>query len=93
MLISSTSGVSAVIGPDGTVRMSLGLFTAGYMTPTVPLISATTPGTVVGGALEWVVTASGLLAVAGSILLDRRRRKVRSRGISERVPTDAAVET
>jgi apolipoprotein N-acyltransferase len=73
VLISSTSGVSAVIGPDGKVRSSLGLFTAGYLTPTVPLISATTPGTVIGGPLEWVVSVGGLLALAGATVLGRRR--------------------
>ncbi|MET3805200.1 apolipoprotein N-acyltransferase [Nakamurella sp. UYEF19] len=75
VLISSTSGVSAVIGPDGGVESRIGLFTAGYMTPTVPLISATTPGTVVGGPLEWVLTAGGLLALALSTLLARRRTR------------------
>jgi apolipoprotein N-acyltransferase len=75
VLISSTSGVSAVIGPDGTVQSSIGLFTAGYLTPSVPLISATTPGTVIGGPFEWVVTATGLLALAGATLIDRRRRR------------------
>ena len=39
VLISSTSGVSAVIRPDGTVESTIPLFTPGYLTPTVPLIT------------------------------------------------------
>ena len=73
VLISSTSGVSAVIRPDGSVQSRIGLFTAGYLTPTVPLISATTPGTVLGGPLEWVLTGAVLVALALRTFLSRRR--------------------
>ena len=74
VLISSTSGVSAVIRPDGSVESRIGLFTAGYLTPTVPLISGTTPGTVVGGYVEWVITIAVLLALAAVTLRARRSR-------------------
>ena len=79
VLISSTSGVSAVIRPDGSVESRIGLFTAGYLTPTVPLISATTPGTVLGGPVEWTLTAAVLVALAAALALDRRRRRIDSR--------------
>ena len=82
VLISSTSGVSAVIRPDGSVESRIGLFTAGYLTPTVPLISGTTPGTVIGGYVEWCITIAVLLALAFATLREtlhgrsagRRRR-------------------
>ena len=73
VLVSSTSGVSAVIRPDGSVESRIGLFTAGYLTATVPLISATTLGTVVGGYVEWTVSGAVVLALAGATLLSRRR--------------------
>ena len=53
----------------------IGLFTAGYLTPTVPLISATTPGTVLGGPVEWILTIGSLLGLAVASWLARRRRK------------------
>ena len=74
VLISSTSGVSAVIRPDGSVESTIGLFTPGYMDPSVPLISATTPGTVLGGPVEWVLTIGFLAGLAFLTVLGRRRR-------------------
>lgn len=77
VLIAATSGVSAVIRPDGSVESSVGLFQAGYLVPTVPLLTATTPGTVVGGPLRWVLAAAGPLALlcqaAWLRSVDRRR--------------------
>ncbi len=80
VLISSTSGVSAVIRPDGTVESSIPLFTPGYMTPRVPLITATTPGTVLGGPLEWVLAIATPLALAAVIVTGGRRRRRTSSG-------------
>jgi len=75
VLISSTSGVSTVIRPDGTVESSIPLFTPGYLTPSVPLIAATTAGTVLGGPLEWLLALATPLALAYVVLGDRRRRR------------------
>jgi apolipoprotein N-acyltransferase len=80
VLISSTSGVSAVIRPDGSVESSIPLFTPGYLTPAVPLITATTPGTVLGGPLEWVLALAAPLALAGVLIGSRRRRGDPQRG-------------
>jgi apolipoprotein N-acyltransferase len=74
VLISSTSGVSAVIRPDGTIESSIPLFTPGYLTPRVPLITGTTPGTVLGGPLEWVLAIAAPLVLAAVILTGGRRR-------------------
>lgn len=73
VLISATSGVSAVIRPDGSVESSIGLFQAGYLLPTVPLLTATTPGTVVGEPLRWVLAALGPLALLWQAWWLRRR--------------------
>ncbi len=75
VLIAATSGVSAVIRPDGTVQSSVPLFTAGYLVPTVPLISATTPGTVLGSPVQWVLTAACPLGLVVAALWARRRRR------------------
>jgi apolipoprotein N-acyltransferase len=73
VLISATSGVSAVIRPDGSVESSVPLFTAGYMTPQVPLITATTPGTVLGAPLQWLLVALTPVALLVAWLVRRRR--------------------
>ena len=77
VLISSTSGVSTVIAPDGTVESAIPLFTPGYLTPSVPLITATTPGTVLGGPLEWVLALATPLAVVVASMTSRRRQSSR----------------
>ncbi len=74
VLISSTSGVSTVIRPDGSIESSIPLFTPGFMTPTVPLITATTPGTVVGGPLEWIIALATPLGLVVALGLSRRRK-------------------
>lgn len=73
VLIAATSGVSAVISPDGTVTQSLPLFTAGFMVPEVPLISATTPGTVLGAPVQWLAAVACPMLVAWQVLRRRRR--------------------
>ncbi len=74
-LVVSTSGVSAVIRPDGSVAASIGLFTPGYLTPSVPLSSATTPGTVIGGPIEWLLTLAAPVGLIGGWLISRKRTK------------------
>ena len=73
VLIAATSGVSAVIRPDGSVADSVPLFTAGFMVPEVPLLTATTPGTVLGAPVKWALTAACPLLLAGAWLRSRRR--------------------
>ncbi len=64
VLIAATSGVSAVIRSDGSVDSTIGLFTPGYLTPGVGLASTTTPGTLLGGPVEWLLTLLTPLALA-----------------------------
>ena len=59
---------------NGFCESTIGLFTPGYMDPSVPLISATTPGTVLGGPVEWVLTIGFLAGLAFVTVLGRRRR-------------------
>jgi apolipoprotein N-acyltransferase len=78
VLISATSGVSTVIRPDGSVESSVPLFTAGYLVPQVPMLSAITPGTVLGAPVRWAATAITPLLLAGEMLFRRRRRTRRA---------------
>ncbi len=63
VLIAATSGVSAVIRSDGTVESTIGLFTPGYLVPSVGMATTTTPGTVLGEPLEWALVVSTPLAL------------------------------
>jgi apolipoprotein N-acyltransferase len=92
VLISSTSGVSTVVRPDGTIESSIPLFTPGYLTPTVPLVAATTPGTVLGAPLEWLLALITPAGLAYVLIVERRRRRSVSNGRATE-PADGAAAT
>ena len=72
VLIAATSGISAIVMPDGSLQSSLPEFTPGYLVASVPLRDSITVADRVGAWPELLValTAVGLLAYAGF----RRRR-------------------
>ena len=63
VLIAATSGISAVIRPDGSVEQQVGLFQPGYMNTTTPLLEARTPATRLGAPIEGTLTIGSLLAL------------------------------
>jgi apolipoprotein N-acyltransferase len=65
----STSGISAVIGPDGVVRQRSGaLFTPDVIVATVPLRTSQTLATALGPVPEYVLSGLALVAAAVSVL-------------------------
>ena len=70
VLVASTSGISAVIAPDGTVRQRAGIFTAATLLADVPLRDAQTLATRLGALPELVLS---LLGAAGLATAVRRR--------------------
>ncbi|HEX3812321.1 MAG TPA: apolipoprotein N-acyltransferase [Mycobacteriales bacterium] len=67
-LVASTSGISAVIAPNGKVLKKTGIFTSAILDGPVPIQSGTTLATRLGALPEWLLTAVGvgaLLTVAG----------------------------
>ncbi|MEU4745590.1 apolipoprotein N-acyltransferase [Actinosynnema sp. NPDC023658] len=75
VVVSATSGVSAIVAPDGSVTQRTGLFTADALVATVPLRGEATLATRLGAWPEWVMTAVGLMAVAFSVTMRRRRSR------------------
>jgi apolipoprotein N-acyltransferase len=88
VLSASTTGVSAVIAPDGAVLASTDVFTRDVMVQKVPLRSATTVADRVGGWPELLLAILGALAVAaaGAGWL-RRRRTPRPAVTADAMPT------
>jgi len=70
VLVAATSGVSAVIGPDGSLRKTSGIFTRDLLVADVPVRSATTPATRLGVLPEAVLALLG----AGALLVALVRR-------------------
>jgi apolipoprotein N-acyltransferase len=72
VLVVATSGVSAVIGPDGQVRARTDLFTADALVAQVPLRTTATLASRLGAAAEWLLVAIG---AAGLLLVALRHRR------------------
>jgi apolipoprotein N-acyltransferase len=74
----ATTGKSAVIGPDGTVRQESGaLFTPDLLVARVPLRTAQTPAVRLGPVPEYVLAALAVGAALWSLLPNLRSRSAR----------------
>ncbi|WP_435820398.1 apolipoprotein N-acyltransferase [Kitasatospora aureofaciens] len=74
VLIAATSGISAVIAPDGTVEQRTAELTPAELSATVPLRDGTTVADRVGALPEWTLAVGGLLACGAAVLVGRRRK-------------------
>ena len=74
VLIASTSGISGVIRPDGTVEHKSAQFVPDVYVATVPVRDSQTLATTLGGWPQWILTGLGLLGIVLA-LVDRRRRR------------------
>jgi apolipoprotein N-acyltransferase len=72
VVVAATSGISAIVAPDGTLVHSSDLFTAATFVEPIAQRDSRTLAERLGAAPEWVLTALGLGAVAAAVL--RRRR-------------------
>ncbi|OZD70505.1 apolipoprotein N-acyltransferase [Rhodococcus sp. 06-1059B-a] len=73
VVVSATSGVSAVIDARGTVTNRTDLFTPAAVVAEIPLSTGLTPATIAGTVPEWTITAGSVAALAFSL---RRRPRV-----------------
>ncbi|MEW1908321.1 apolipoprotein N-acyltransferase [Kitasatospora sp. NPDC085895] len=90
VLIAATSGISAVIAPDGSVVSRTKELTPAVLNATVPLRDSRTVADRVGAAPEWALAAAGLLA-CGAVAVGAVRRR-RSGGTPEAAePLDQVV--
>jgi apolipoprotein N-acyltransferase len=74
--VASTTGVSAIIAPDGSLLASSRTWQRAEIEARVPLRTTTTPAERLGGWPEGVITAATLAALAlalGGLVRDRRR--------------------
>ncbi|MFE3289253.1 apolipoprotein N-acyltransferase [Rhodococcus sp. NPDC059234] len=76
VVVAATSGVSAIVGPDGSVLQSSSLFTPTTLVAQVPLRTSTTLATRLGPIPEYALCIAAGLALAVAVL--RRRRSAAS---------------
>ena len=74
VLVAATSGVSAVIAPDGKVLAQTDVFTRAVMVERVPLRDAQTWATRLGSWPELLLTLAGAAALGGGLTVSRVRR-------------------
>lgn len=72
MIVSATSGVSAVVRPDGSVAQQTQLFTAQNLSAEVPLRTERTIATELGAAPMWTLAVLGVGAVVAAGWRTRR---------------------
>jgi apolipoprotein N-acyltransferase len=77
VLVAATSGVSAIVAPDGTVTQKTELFTADALLARVPLRATTTLATRLGAGPEWAMTLLGLAVLGWTLVASARRRRAR----------------
>jgi apolipoprotein N-acyltransferase len=77
VIVSSTSGVSAVINPSGEVLSATGTYARGLLVQTVPLREGLTPATRVGVLPEVALAAAGLLGLVLAVRARRAERRSR----------------
>ncbi|CRK55332.1 Apolipoprotein N-acyltransferase in lipid-linked oligosaccharide synthesis cluster [Alloactinosynnema sp. L-07] len=73
VVVATTSGVSAIIRPDGTVAQRTSLFTPAALVETVPLRTSVTVADRLGALPEWIMVVAGMAGLAGA--WSRRRRQ------------------
>ena len=68
VVVAATSGVSAIVHPDGSVSQQTEIFEANHLVEALPLRTGLTPAARFGAVLEWLLVLAG----AAAVLLARR---------------------
>jgi apolipoprotein N-acyltransferase len=74
VLVAATSGISAVVRPDGDVQARSRELTTATLVADVPLRTARTVASRLGAVPEWALAALGVGAAAVATVLARRDR-------------------
>ncbi|HEV7973701.1 apolipoprotein N-acyltransferase [Amycolatopsis sp.] len=75
VVVSATSGVSAIVRPDGTIARSTGLFTAASLVESVPLRQTTTLSDRLGVWTEYGLVGAALAGLLAGVVLRFRTRR------------------
>ncbi|MGD3111524.1 apolipoprotein N-acyltransferase [Streptomyces sp. YGL11-2] len=80
VVTAATSGISAVVAPDGTITHQIPEFTQGVVSARIPLRDETTLADRIGAAPEWVLAIVGLLSCGAAVVSGRRGRTKDEKG-------------
>jgi apolipoprotein N-acyltransferase len=80
VVTAATSGISAVVAPDGRIEQRSKEFTRTVLSADLPLRDGRTLADRVGAAPEWTLAMVGLLSCAAAVALGRRERTRTAKG-------------
>lgn len=72
VVVVATSGVSAIVHPDGHVSQQTEIFEPAHLMETLPLRTGTTPAVRFGQILEWLLVAAGAALMLAAAVSSRR---------------------
>ncbi|MFP8887649.1 apolipoprotein N-acyltransferase [Streptomyces mangrovi] len=81
VVTAATSGISAIVAPDGTIGQRTEEFTQDVVTADLPLRDETTLADRIGPVPEWVLAMVGVLSCAAAFATGRRGR-ARAHGVN-----------
>jgi apolipoprotein N-acyltransferase len=80
VVTAATSGISAIVAPDGKIEQRSAEFTQQVLSADIPLRDEKTVADRVGAAPEWTLAMVGLLSCAAAVALGRRDRTGTAKG-------------
>ncbi|MYS22716.1 apolipoprotein N-acyltransferase, partial [Streptomyces sp. SID4948] len=80
VVTAATSGISAIVAPDGKVEQRSAEFTQQVLSADIPLRDEKTVADRVGAAPEWTLAMVGLLSCAAAVAIGRRERTRMTKG-------------
>jgi apolipoprotein N-acyltransferase len=75
VVVAATSGISAIVAPDGSIARSSELFTPDVFVEDIAQRNSATVAQRLGSGPEWVLTALGAGALLAAVVLRRRARR------------------
>lgn len=74
VVVPATSGVSAIVHPDGSVSQHSEIFEPAALVESLPLKDTITPAVKFGAILEWILTIMGVILTLAALVVNRSRR-------------------
>lgn len=74
VVVAATSGVSAIVHPDGSVTQTSEIFEPAALVETLPLKTSVTPAVTIGAWLEWAFTIIGIILGLAAVFAAFRHR-------------------
>lgn len=72
VVVVATSGISAMVHPDGSVSQHTGIFQPAHLVEELPLRETLTPAARFGAATQWVLVLAGIAVALGAVIASRR---------------------